>query len=83
MEISTGTVTITKGYYSNILVNELHPQVKEQQRGLLSTGVILHHDNALEHASRLVSSTISNLKYKLLRHPPYSSDLAPSDFFCF
>ncbi|CAF1081757.1 unnamed protein product [Rotaria sp. Silwood1] len=76
-------VTITKTYYANILVNELHPEIKKQRRGLISAGVILHHHNAPAHISHLVSSTIHDLKYELLRHPPYSPDLAPSDYFLF
>jgi histone-lysine N-methyltransferase SETMAR len=75
--------TITKTYYANILSNELHPEIKKQRRGLISAGVILHHDNAPVHTSHLVSSTIHNLKYELLRHPPYSPGLAPSDYLLF
>jgi histone-lysine N-methyltransferase SETMAR len=65
------------------LVNQLHPEIKRQRRGLISTGVILQHDNAPVHTSQLVFSTIHNLKYELLRHPPYSPDLARSDYFLF
>jgi hypothetical protein len=36
-------VTIMKTYYVNILVNELYPEIKKQQRGLISSGVILQH----------------------------------------
>ena len=75
--------TITKEYYANILVNELHPEIKKQRRGLITTGVILQHDNAPAHTSHLVLSTIHNLKYELLRHPSYSPDLSPSDYFLF
>jgi histone-lysine N-methyltransferase SETMAR len=75
--------TITKAYYANILSNELHPEIKKQRRGLISAGVILHHDNAPVHTSHLVSSTIHDLKYELLRHPPYSPNLAPAIIFCF
>lgn len=76
-------VTITKTYYANILVNELHQEIKKQWRGLISAGVILQHDNAPAHTSHLVFSTIHILKYELLRHPPYSPDQAPSDYFLF
>lgn len=76
-------VTITKTYYANILANELHQEIKRQRRGLVSAGVILHHDNAPAHTSHLVSFTIHNLQYELLRHPAYSPDLAPSDYFLF
>jgi histone-lysine N-methyltransferase SETMAR len=66
------------------LVNKLHPEIKKQRQGLLSASVILHYDNPPAHTSHPVSSTIHNLKkYELLRHPPYSPDLAPSDYFLF
>ena len=74
-------ITITKTYYEDILVNQLRPEIKKQRRRLISACVILHYDNALAHASFLVSSTINGLKYELLRHPPSSPDLAPSDYF--
>ena len=74
-------VTITRTHYADILVNKLHPEIKKQWRSLISAGVILHHDNAPAHKSYLVSSTVQNLRYELLRHPPYSLDLAPSNNF--
>ena len=75
-------ITITKTYYADILANKLHPEIEKQQRGLISAGVILHHDNASAHTS-FVSSTIYDLKYKLLRDSVYSSDLVFSDYFLF
>ena len=76
-------ITMTKTYYADILVNKLHPEIKKQRRGLISAGVILHHDNALAHISFLVSFTIHDLKYELLCHSPYSPDLVSSDYFLF
>ena len=64
-------------------MNKLHLEIRKQRRGLISAGVILHHDNAPAHASHLVSSTIHNLKYKLFHHPSYFTDLVPSDCFLF
>jgi len=76
-------VTITKAYYANLLMNELHPQIRKVRRGLISAGVILQHDNARPHTSHFVSGIVHDLKYELLRHPAYSPDLAASDFFLF
>ena len=70
-------------HYADILVNKLHPEIKKQRQSLISDGVILHYDNAPVHTSFLVSSTTHDLKYELLRHLPYSPDLAPSDYFLF
>ena len=80
--VPAGT-TITKIYYANLLLNKFHPKIKKRRRGLISTGVILHHDNASAHTSYHVLSTIHNLRYELLRHSPYSPDLAPSDYYLF
>ena len=58
--VPAGT-TITKTYYANLLINKLHPEIKKRRRGLISTGVILHHDNASASTSYHVLSTIHNL----------------------
>ena len=64
-------------------MNELHLEISKQRRELVSTGVVLHRDNAPAHISHLVSSTIYNLKYELLRHLLCSPCLALSDYFLF
>ena len=77
-------ITITETYHADILVNKLHPEIKEQRRDLISAGVILHHDNVPPHTSFLVSSTIHDLKYDLLGHSSYSPVLGlPAIVFCF
>ena len=42
-----------------------------------------HHDSASAYISYHVLSTFHNLRYELLRHLPYSPDLAPSDYYLF
>ena len=68
---------------ANLLINKLHPKIKKRRRGLISTDVILHHDNASAHTSYSVLSAMHNLRYELLHHPPYSPDLTPSDYYLF
>ncbi|CAJ0945233.1 unnamed protein product, partial [Mesorhabditis belari] len=41
------------------------------------------HDNARPHISKIVHEQIDKLSWKLLPHPPYSPDLAPSDYHLF
>ena len=41
---------------------------------------ILLHDNARPHAARMTVSKLQELKLEILRHPPYSPDLAPTDY---
>jgi histone-lysine N-methyltransferase SETMAR len=45
--------------------------------------IIFHQDNAPVHKSVLAMEKLGDLHYELLEHPPYSPDLAPSDFYCF
>jgi [histone H3]-lysine36 N-dimethyltransferase SETMAR len=45
--------------------------------------VILQHDNARPHCARNVKSYLETLKWEVLPHPPYSPDIAPSDYHLF
>jgi histone-lysine N-methyltransferase SETMAR len=45
--------------------------------------VLLHHDNARPHKARATQERIRELQRELFEHPPYSSDMAPSDFHLF
>ena len=44
---------------------------------------MLHHDNALAHASLFIRSYLAKHQTSVVPHPPYSPDLAPADFFLF
>ena len=41
------------------------------------------HDNARPHTSRHTTAEIVKIGWEVLPHPPYSPDLAPSDFHLF
>jgi len=45
--------------------------------------IVFHQDNAPAHKSVLAMGKLRDLHYELLEHPPYSPDLAPSDFCLF
>lgn len=45
--------------------------------------VILQHDNARPHIARPVKTYLENSGWEVLPHPPYSPDLAPSDYHLF
>lgn len=46
-------------------------------------GVVFHHDNARPHTSLVTRNKLLALGWDLLPHPPYSPDLAPSDYHLF
>ena len=45
--------------------------------------VILLHDNTRPHTTRLTLEKIEKTGWEVLPHPPYSPDLAPSDYHLF
>lgn len=46
-------------------------------------GKILLHDNAPAHRTSTTRALLSELGWEILPHPPYSPDLAPSDYHVF
>jgi histone-lysine N-methyltransferase SETMAR len=69
--------------HADLLKNHLRPAIKSKQRGLLSTGILLQHDNPRPHTTCSAVATIQDLSFECLPHLPYSPDLAPSDFHVF
>jgi len=49
----------------------------------IRNGTLLQHDNARSHTSAATRDAIQCLDFSVLPHPPYSPDLAPSDFHLF
>jgi len=47
----------------------------------LSAGVLLLHDNVPVHMSAESQDATQQCGFQQLNHPPYSPDLAPSDYF--
>lgn len=75
--------TVTGNYYATVLRSELLPAIKRKRPQLVRSGILLHHDNAPSHSSRVVVDTIAELNVEQLSHPPYSPDLAICDFWLF
>uniref|UniRef100_A0A0K0F2C8 Histone-lysine N-methyltransferase SETMAR n=1 Tax=Strongyloides venezuelensis TaxID=75913 RepID=A0A0K0F2C8_STRVS len=62
----------------------MHQKLSEKRPSLVNRkGPILLHDNARPHVSKTTLQKLNDLKYETLRHPPYSPDLAPTDFHFF
>jgi len=45
--------------------------------------VILLHDNARPHVTKVIKKYLEKLKWDVLPHPPYSLDIASSDYWLF
>ncbi|KAG5313222.1 MOS1T transposase, partial [Pseudoatta argentina] len=66
----------------------MHPHRPQNQISMLLYAqrhdkVILLHDNARPHVAKPVKTYLETLKWEVLPHPPYSPDIAPSDFHLF
>lgn len=74
--------TVNGAYHANLL-HELRNAVKEKRRGMLARGVLLLQDNAPAHTAAIATRAIKDCGFGQLSHPPYSPDLAPSDYHLF
>ena len=74
--------SFTGEYYANV-IKQLRVAIKEKRRGKLAAGVLLLHDNAPVHKSRVAQAAVRECKFQQLNHPPYCPDLAPMIIICF
>ena len=45
--------------------------------------MLLMHDNSRPHSANQTTAMLRPLRWEVLQHPPYSPELAPSDFHYF
>ena len=75
--------TINSNVYCRQLM-KLDKEIKEKLPELATRkGVIFHHDNARPHKSLIIRKNLLELGWEVMPHPPYSPDLAPSDYNLF
>lgn len=75
--------TINANVYCNQL-DKLDAAIKEKRPVLASRkGIMFHHDNARPHTAMVTQQKLNALGWKILSHPPYSPDIAPSDYYLF
>jgi len=74
--------TINVEYYLSLLV-QLKDISKEKRRGNFTKGVLFLHDNAPAHRALANQKKLAYLGFQCLDRPPYSPDLAPSDYHLF
>lgn len=75
--------TINSEVYIRQLTN-LNNAIQEKRPELANRkGIVFHHDNARPHTSLATRQKLLELGWDVLPHPPYSPDLAPSDYHLF
>ena len=62
----------------NGALHEKRPQHEQRHEKL-----ILQHDNARHHVAKPFKTYLQTLKWEVLAHPPYSPDIAPSNYYLF
>jgi len=72
--------TVSSNLYADQL-RKLSKAIKEKRRRM--TEVHLLHDNARPHIASVTRQTLEDLGWATVPHPPYSPDLAPSDYHLF
>jgi histone-lysine N-methyltransferase SETMAR len=75
--------TINSESYCDLLQNHFQPAIRSKRHDLLSSGVLLQHDNARPHTTSATAKKIIDLRLECIPHPAYSPDLAPSDYHVF
>ena len=74
--------TINSKYYIALLVR-LKEEITKKRPQMKKKKVPFHQDNALCHESIEMMAKLHELLFRLLPHPPYSSNLAPNDYWLF
>jgi histone-lysine N-methyltransferase SETMAR len=79
--LQKGQTTNTE-YYSFMLA-QLKDIWKEKPNVKITKGVLFLHDDAPAHLTLATLKKLAYLSFQCLDHPPYSPDLAPSDYGLF
>lgn len=70
--------SINSEYYVDLL-EKVHQKIPKGKK----TKVIFLDDNCPAHTAKITQAKIKEMKWTKLVHPPYSPDLAPSDYYLF
>jgi transposase len=74
-------VSVDSEYFIKNVIKPLHRNFQKRYGRKYKS--IIHFDNCSVHVSTDSEKALKKTNFKTLKHPPYSPDLAPSDFFLF
>jgi len=75
--------TVNGDYYVDVLKTHLHGAMRKKRLDLLKKQWFLLQDNARPHIATVALAALTEIGRTALKHPPYSLDLAPCDFWAF
>jgi histone-lysine N-methyltransferase SETMAR len=75
--------TITSEVYCKTLKNCVGLALQKKRSGMLTSSVVLLHDNACPHVAAWTRALLEHFNWELFDHPHYSPDLAPNDYHLF
>ena len=78
VDFANRATKINGNYYASLLET-----TRSKRRKPYNHDLYLLHDNAPVHTSNVAQRSIERNDFVQLPHPPYSPDLAPSDFYLF
>ena len=65
------------------VLERLRQAILNKRPGLDANNITMHHDNARPHMSHATREEIARKGWNVMPQPPYSPNLAPSDFHLF
>ena len=68
-------------YYANVLKTHLRGAMRKKRPDLLKKRWFLLQDKAQPHIAAVALAALTEVGGTALKHPPYSPDLAPCDFW--
>jgi len=78
-----GGQTIHHRYYIDNCLKPLIDNIERQRPTCGVQGIKLHYDNGRPHVHKEVTNYLESEGITIIKHPPYSPDLAPCDFWLF
>ncbi|XP_065642595.1 histone-lysine N-methyltransferase SETMAR-like [Hydra vulgaris] len=75
--------TITSKYYIKKCLKPLICKINKQRPKTGTQNFKFLHDNARPHVTETVTNCLNQAGITIIRHPPYSPDLAPSNYWLF
>jgi len=79
--LERGSTINSEIYYETL--KKLRRAIQNKRRGKLCSKVLFFHDNARPHTANRTRELLDYFGWEVFDHPPYSPDLAPSDYHLF